>query len=311
VGTRTPLDHAAVPAATAALERVVADGVPYVVKTLRPRVDGHPHWPASIELDDPMWWRREADAYAPGLLPAGDLRAARCAWIDDRGDVVELWLEDVAGTPATEWPVERYGPAARVLGRWQGAYLAGCPLPEDGWLARRWLRAYVERRTGMFDVPAPARWQRVWDEREAFLSWVEGAPQTLSHLDFWSRNHFDDGGATVAIDWAFVGIAAAGEDASNLVLDAVWDGFLPGEAVRDVEALVWPEYLAGLRDAGAAPDRHGLRLAYAASAAVKHTWIEPWMIQRDAPPELWAQRRPVLGLVEELADEARELAASS
>ena len=86
----------------------------------------------------------------------------------------------------------------------------------------------------MFDVPAPARWQSVWDEREAFLSRVEGAPQTLSHLDFWSRNLFDDGGATVAIDWAFVGIAAAGEDASNLVLDAVWDGFLPGEAVREV-----------------------------------------------------------------------------
>ena len=311
MGTRTPLDHAAVPAATAALERVVADGVSYVVKTLRPRADGHPHWPASTDPDDPMWWRREADAYASDLLPTGDLRAARCAWIDDRGDEVELWLEDVAGTPATEWPVERFGPAARALGRWQGAYLAGRPLPRERWLARGWLRAYVGRRAAVFDVAAPPRAQRVWDEREAFLSWVERAPQALSHLDFWSRNLFDDGGATVAIDWAFTGLAAAGEDAANLVLDAVWDGFLPGEAVRDLERAIWPEYLAGLRDAGAAPDERALRLAFAASAAVKYAWLEPWMIQRDAAPELWAQRRPIFERAAELADEARELAASS
>ena len=103
MGARTPLGHEAVPAATAALERVVADGVPYVVKTLRPRVDGHPHWPASTDPDDPMWWRREADAYGSGLLPAGDLRAARCAWIDDRGSLfnqdvypIMAWLMVVA-----------------------------------------------------------------------------------------------------------------------------------------------------------------------------------------------------------------------
>lgn len=298
------------PAATAALERVVADGVSYVVKTLRPRTEGHPNWPASTDLDDPMWWRREADAYASELLPAGELRAARCAWVDDRGDEVELWLEDVPGTPATEWPVERFGPTARALGRWQGAYLAGRPLPDERWLARHWLRAYVERRAGQFVASAPPRAQRVWGEREEFLAWVEDAPQTLSHLDLWSRNLFDDGGRTVAIDWAFVGIGAAGEDASNLVLDAVWDGFLPGGEVRALEAVIWPEYLAGLRDAGATVDERELRLAFAASAAVKYAWIEPWMLANDAPPELWRQRRPVLDFAAELADEARALAAA-
>jgi len=311
VGARAELEHTAVPAATAGLARVVADGVSHVVKTLRPRTDGHPHWPASTDPDDPMWWRREADAYASGLLPGGEFRAARCAWIDDRGDEVELWLEDVAGTPATEWPVGRFGPAARALGRWQGVYLAGASLPRERWLSRDWLRAYVERRAGDFAVPAPVGAQSVWEERDAFLSWVERAPQTLCHLDVWSRNLFDHGGATVAIDWAFVGVGAAGEDASNLVLDAVWDGFLPGPAVGELCTLVYGEYVAGLADAGARFDERAVRLAFAASAAVKYAWIEPRMLRLDAPPDVWEQRAPALELVAGLAEEARRLASGA
>jgi thiamine kinase-like enzyme len=61
----------------------------------------------------------------------------------------------------------------------------------------------------------------VWDERETFLSWIERAPRTVCHLDLWPRNVFDDDGATVLIDWAFVGIGAVGEDVGNLVPDAV------------------------------------------------------------------------------------------
>lgn len=294
------------PAATVRLERVVADDVRYIVKTVGLRGGGHALWPASRDPDDPMWWRREADAYASGLLPGEELRAPRCAWLDERAAEVELWLEDITGTPATEWPLERYGPAARALGRWQGAYLAGKALPRERWLARGWLRAYVDRRAADFGA-APARAQRVWDERALFLSWIGHAPQTVCHLDFWPRNLFDDHGATIAIDWAYVGIGAVGEDPGNLVPDAVWDGFLPGQAVRALGDLVWTEYLGGLRDVGARFDERAVRLAFAASAAVKYAWIEPRMIADDAAPELWEQRAPVLDLVEELADEARRL----
>jgi hypothetical protein len=304
------VEHAAVPAATGGLWRVEADGIPYVVKRLRRGgAGGHALWPASDDPDDPMWWRREADAYASVLLPDGDLRAPRCAWIDDRGDEVELWLEDVDGDPATSWPLERYGPAARALGRWQGEYLAGRPLPDDRWLSRGWLRAYVERRAGDFAAgDAPPRAQRVWDERAAFLDAVDRAPRTLCHLDFWPRNLFADGGRTVAIDWAFAGVGAAGEDAGNLVPDAVLDGFLPGPAVRELHDLVWHEYLAGLADAGARVDERAVRLAFCASAAVKYAWLEPRMLRAGAAPEVWEQRAATLDLLEELAAEARRLA---
>ena len=93
-----------------------------------------------------MWWRREADAYESGLLPDGELRAARCERVVERADgSVALVLEDLVGLPATDWPLERFGPAARQLGRWQGSFRT---MPDEPWLSRDWLRAYLDRRAG-------------------------------------------------------------------------------------------------------------------------------------------------------------------
>ena len=85
--------------------------------------------------DDPThmgYWKREMLLYSSGLLddlPAG-LRAPRCYGCDEPVDgVVWLWLEHVREDGERAWPLARWALAARHLGRFNGAYLAGRPLP--------------------------------------------------------------------------------------------------------------------------------------------------------------------------------------
>jgi len=161
---------------------------------------------ATDELID---WRREALAYHSGLLDdlPGDLTAPRC-----------------------------YGVAARHLGQFNGVYLAGRPLPTQPWLNRGFLRAWTADAARVtviepiaqaetwahplvraaFPDPVVERLLRLHTEREDFLAVLERLPQTLSHLDAFPGNLLarrTAAGAeqTVALDWAFVGIAAVGE----------------------------------------------------------------------------------------------------
>ncbi|MGZ4382822.1 MAG: hypothetical protein ACXVZN_09485 [Gaiellaceae bacterium] len=273
------------------------------MKLLRPDRPAHRYWPAEPRPEDPMWWRREADAYESGLLPDGKLRAVRCEQVLERADgSVALVLEDLRGLPATDWPLERFGPAARQLGRWQGSFRT---VPDEPWLSRDWLRAYVERRA------EESAAEPLWAAREPLLDALDRVPRTLCHLDFWPRNLFDDGGATVAVDWAFVGIGAVGEDAGNLVPDSVFDGFLPPERLGELHDLVWSEYLAGLREAGWPGEERDARLGFCVGAALKYVWVRPRVAAGrplEGGPEATAA---CLALLDRLAGEARGLASAS
>ncbi len=276
-----------------------ADG--RIVKLLRADRPAHPYWPAGLRLEDPMWWRREADAYESGLLPRDGLRAARCEAVVEREDgSIALVLEDLRGLPATEWPVERFGPAARELGLWQGSFRSA---PDEPWLSRDWLRAYFERRAGECAA------EPLWAEREALLGALDGVPRTLCHLDFWPRNLFDDDGATVAIDWAFVGLGAVGEDAGNLVPDSVFDGFVAPERIEELHDLVWTEYLAGLRDAGWPGEERQARLGFCIGAALKYVWVRPRVAAQGPLEGGAAAAAAALALLDRLSDEARRLAS--
>ncbi|MDX6512673.1 MAG: hypothetical protein QOE36_2177, partial [Gaiellaceae bacterium] len=209
---------------------------------------------------------------------------------------IALWLEDVQPTEA--WSVERVARTALELGRAQGTFLAGRPLPDEPWLSRRWLRAYVESkpaRPELLDDEHPvwrldavraafppslrARLRRLWAERERLLALVESLPLTPSHLDFWPANLVPRGGETVAVDWAFAGLAALAEDASNLVPDTVADHFLPSSVLPELDAAVYGAYREGLREAGRHGSERELRLGYTA-AGVKYCWLLPQMLAR-------------------------------
>jgi hypothetical protein len=339
-----PLAHAAVASATTGLWRVGAAGRTAVVKLVAHGPDrGSENWRSGADESHWYYWRREAEAYRSGLLDrlgAGGLRAPRCHLVAERGDgSVALWLEDVGHEPASSWSLDRYGIAARHLGRTQGAYAAGRALPDHPWLSRDWLRRYLEQPMRARVVPGDpepwrhpllARWfpeppvaalRSMRADRERFLAVLDRMPSTLCHHDFHPANLFGADDTTVAIDWSFVGIGAVGEDAGNLVPDTVLDFHVGPEHLADLYDAVAEGYTAGLREAGWTGDGRAVRLAMSATMAAKYAWIGPALARAVAgrfemlngrpladTARWWA---PTVSFLLERAVEAREFGASA
>lgn len=253
--------------------------------------------PGAADADPADWayWKREPAVYQAGVLDGvrGGLRPVRCFAVSEESDnVIALWLEDLSACTATPWPVDRYALAARHLGAFNGAYLAGQAVPAQPWLAPDWLRSRIAHlATRMSLLRDPATWAdplvrqafpdplaghllRLWAERESYLGALARLPQTLCHRDAWRGNLFACRTATgaeetVAIDWALVGPSAVGEEISVLVWVTLLEfQVAPTEAAR-LEDAVYYSYLAGLAEAGWAGDPRRVRLAYAANAALQ------------------------------------------
>ena len=318
--TVTPLPHTLVAAATLGMWRVARpDGASAVVKVLAHTPDAAGNWPTGGDVDHWGYWRREADAYGSGLLaglPAG-LRAPECHLVAERPDgSVALWLEDLPGTPAPAWPLERYEAAARHLGRMQGSYLAGRPLPTDPWLSRGWLRAYLGQRDvdlaadralltdrALWRHPAVAQWfpdppidalVALLDDQGRYLARLDELPTTLSHLDLHPANLFADGSeGTVAIDWAYIGLARLGEDPGNLVPDAAFDFHVAPDDLDRLFALVAKGYHVGLRGAGADVSADEVLVGMVATMGAKYGWIVPALLRAVADDRPLLNRRPL------------------
>ncbi len=297
----TPLLHNVGNQVTGGIWRYTGDGWSAICKLITPGSTAAGHWPTSTQPEHWNYWAREPNAYRCGL-PAtayegtGIAGPALVAAVD-RADGVALWLEDVSGTAGDHWTVDQVAAFAQRLGRGQGSYLAGRPLPDLSWLSRRWLRQYVESKpvdgsvlhdnvpwqlpqiAAAYDGLRPGL-TRLWDERGQLLQVLEALPQTLCHLDVWPNNLIESGGRHVLLDWAFVGLGAVGEDPGNLVPDCIWDGFLPVEALPELAERVWLAYLAGLREAGWVGDERLARLGFTAGGAVKYAWLAEFSIRR-------------------------------
>jgi hypothetical protein len=240
--------------------------------------------------------KREMLLYQASLhddLPAG-LRAPRCYGWDELADgTLWLWLEHVREEGARRWPLARWSLAARHLGQFNGAYLAGRPLPHTPWLGgrrlRTWLEAHAERVARIAAAPLNPEvcrfWPqpvvdallRLWEERDVFCAALERLPQTFCHGDAIRRNLFarrgtDGAEETVAIDWEYAGQMAAGEEIGQTV--SVASAFFDVEPA-DLPALdeaLFSGYLAGLHDAGWRGDERQVRFAYAAHAALRNAF---------------------------------------
>jgi len=249
--------------------------------------------------DDPThirYWKREMLLYRSGLLdalPAG-LRAPRCYGCDEQADgTVWLWLEHVREDGERAWPPARWALAARHLGQFNGAYLAGRPLPHAPWLGGRRLRTWLERHGQLVAQIAAAplnpdvrQWWpqavvdailRLWEERDALCASLERLPQTFCHGDAIRRNLLARRGAdgseeTVGIDWEYAGHYAVGEEVGQTL--SVASAFFDVEPT-DLPALdetLFAGYQAGLRDAGWHCDPRQVRFAYAAHAALRNAF---------------------------------------
>jgi hypothetical protein len=292
---RTPIAWTAIAPTTAELARyhgTSADGRPWsaIRKVLRRPND-------ASDAD----WRREADVYLSGVLadlPPG-IVAPRLYGAEDGEAEIALWLEDIAETVPT-WPLARYAIAARDLGRFNGAYLAGHALPAAPSLKGDWLAGWV----AMTSEPAPAiladraitghelvrravsaatieRIRSFHTERQRLLDALAQLPLTMCHLDAWRANLMardtDRNTETVAIDWSLLGMAPPGQEIAIFVTGArVWLGLRPEDAAVLGDTALGA-YMDGLRDAGWSGSDDDVRFAYAASAAL---WSIP-------PTALW------------------------
>jgi hypothetical protein len=256
---------------------------------------------AAAEGTAPGAWNypaREALAYSSGLLAAlpGGLAAPRCLAVETQPNgTTRLWLEAITDAHPGPWPLERYALVARHLGRFNGAYVAGTPLPADAWLSKGWLRGWVaaaglavadlEQVVGpeaapltrhLYPPPVVAELTRLWAEREPFLTALDRLPQTFCHHDAFRRNLLGrkgpKGEELVALDWADAGQAAVGEELVPLMLGSLLFFEAVGIRPHDLDAACFASYLVGLREAGWAGDERLARLGFTADAAL-HTTV--------------------------------------
>src|SRR5439155_4390297 len=112
---------------------------------------------------------------------------------------------------------------------------------------------------------------QIWDERELLLDALTRLPpQTFCHRDAFRRNLFARRTQTVAVDWAYSGIGAVGEEIAPLVWGSLGFRDVPIEQAQELEALVFNSYLDGLRDAGWNGDARLVRFGYAAASVLRY-----------------------------------------
>jgi hypothetical protein len=342
--------------ATSGLYRVAGSGLDrggstdwsFIVKVAHLTDDAPEGW--GTDLLHFGYWKREALAYRSGVLDSlmPDLRAPHCFEVEEQPDgSLWLWLEEVQECTDPAWPVTRYALAARHFGEWQGAYLAGRPLPDEVWLKPGWLRSWIDHfaflsdylgRAEFWEHPlvrstfpdgARERLLRFWCDRDTWLEALDTLPTTVCHFDLWRPNLFAGRGAdgreqTVALDWQCVALGPAGE-VGNLVVTSLMNLEVDVEEARTLDSAVWQGYLKGMRAAGWDGDERAVRFAYAAYPALRWGAVFPMLMilpcvmkqsRRDEAEakhglpieEIMRRWAGALGYVLDLADEARLLA---
>ncbi len=325
-------------ATTAVVERLRTSDGSRVRKTLRRFEPGQQvgpaHWAASAEPRHWNYWHREAEVYLDEQLRvslSGTGLGLADAAVEEQDNGTTLWLEDVSGTPGTDFVLGDHVATANALGRWQAR-----PLPTRPWSSRRFLRDYSTSRPWDLSVvdddnawaqpliratwPRGLRegWGRLLAHRGALLNLMEQLPRTTSHLDAWVSNAVRrPDGTVVLLDWAFAGDGAIGEDLGNWLPDAVFDLFWPADRLAELEAACFPAYVTGLRAGGWQGADSDARLGVVASC-VKYAWLLPLLLaqagddehrayhQAADPEHLYRQRGQALAHLVGWADEAIE-----
>ncbi len=303
----------------------------------------------TIEPTSWGYWRREAEVYQSDVvrgLPEG-LAAPRCLGVTEAPDeTVWLWLEDLGQEPVTPLGLDDYHRLAHQLGLFNGRYLCGAPMPTHPWLSQRWLRGWVDENADAMSLFAESlneRWVHrafprrladellaLWADRERYVCVVEQLPQVLCHLDVFGRNirtqeQSRSTPQTMLLDWAYVGIAAIGEELVPLVVANLVFAEVELNAGRELEDRAIDGYTAGLRASGWTGDPDLVRLGYCAAGALRFgvgtmRLLLPVLLDESLHP-LFERifKRPIDETVEavgpltarftvRLAEEARELA---
>ena len=309
-----------------------------ILKVLRPQG-------GAADISAWNYYKREADAYQSGCLDdlPGGLAAPRNFGVVEHPDgTCWMWIEDITDEIGSHWPLEHYGIVARHVGQFNGAYLVDRPLPDWPWLSSERMRGWIALAApamplirNSLEHPLVRRWLpgdasermfRPWEERDLFLDALGRLPQTLCHLDVFRRNLFarkraDGDYQTVAVDWAFAGRGAIGEELVPLVLANIFFFEIDFAQAQELEDIVFEGYLEGLCDAGWRGDPRQARLGYTA-ASLRHKFADLGVmaVMLDESLHDWYQQlfgrsieegcdhlAQIGGFVDNLIDKAREL----
>lgn len=254
-------------------------------------------WTAPAAAADPSsfnWPDRELELYSSGALTdlPGGIRAPACYGALRRDDgSAWIWLEDITVGSAEPSGLEDYAIVARRLGRFNGAYLNGTPLPQHRALSQRWTRQWVDAAESSLDVLAresghplvrqvypphvTETFLRLWATRDRLFSRLDRLPLTFCHLDVFHRNihmRANAGGPhdIFLVDWAFSGIARLGEELATFVLANAFFMETPVEELDDLQDAVLEGYIDGLRDTGWNGNAQQVRDAYMIAMALRH-----------------------------------------
>jgi hypothetical protein len=277
---------------------------------------------------------REIEVYGSGVFADvhGGLRAAHCYAIQDRGDLLLLWMEDLSHAPQAPWQPKHFIATARNLGQFN-AYWPEDALPEWEWMSRTGFRgsftgapAYQDLFASLGDYASDPLMEafmshtsvdeflRLWRDLDELIGLVESTSRGVCHRDCHAKNLFplnDANGecCTVAIDWVKVGIANFGMDVGHLMASPlVWLEQTPEEskALRDP---VLDAYVSGLADSGWSGSADGVRLTFLtrlACEAIRATVLVAGSIDN---PVFRAQLEQLLGVqATEMADRYAETA---
>jgi Phosphotransferase enzyme family len=263
------------------------------------------------EAEQSSWnyHRREIFAYQQGLLSnlPGGLQVPRCFGVTEHpGGVCWLWLEDVQDSVGPTWSLVEYGLAARHLGRFNGAYAAGYPIPTASWLSQNWLRGWVNRYEAgcreTLDVMRAANfWEQpvlrsafptsitadtlqLWEQHDQLFAVLNQLPRTFCHMDAYRPNLFlrrnsQGEHETVAIDWVFAGPSGIGEELANLfAASLIWFEYDAADA-QGLDETIFINYVRGMREADWHGDAQLVRLGYTAACALRWGVVGLWWLR--------------------------------
>jgi hypothetical protein len=245
---------------------------------------------------DPVTFRREFEFYRSDLshrlLPG--FRAAHSYAQSEQTHITGqpefwVWLEDLEPFASNQWSMEDHYKSAVGVGKFNGYFLAGHPIPNEAWFIQDLYRNYLRRAEPAFqrllawrECPIIRRLLppveldsllQLWRDRERHVALLARLPQTLCHGDAQYTNLFlvpDPSGEveTVAIDWSSVGLASIGTDPARMLTIGMKD---PSTAAA-FEQTLFQGYLAGLREAGCRLDPRLVRLGFTAASLRDRTF---------------------------------------
>jgi hypothetical protein len=219
-------------------------------------------------------WRQEVDLLQSDLaavLPPG-LRLPAVRGVVDLGDDrLLLVLEDIDVDPSP-WDVDRFGRAARLLGRLHVRLTAADDLPWRSPAAPSEL-VRVMYTSRLLPVALPqleddSTWRHPLLAPElhlrsdlaelarrlpALVEAAAGLPQVRSHGDATPHNLLvprDDQDTFVVIDWAMASLSAVGDDLGQLLIGRAHDGVLAAADLPSLHEVLIDAYVRGLADEG-------------------------------------------------------------